>query len=981
MGEVYLGRDRVLDRPVAVKVIRPRDPELRNRSMYEASFREAFLQEARIGANLTHPAIATVFDFGFHEEEPFIVFEYIAGETLHEVIRRRGHLPLEEVRLLLGPLAQALDFAHSHQVVHRDLKPENIRATAQGHFKILDLGLAREFRDGLDWSFAGTPAYASPEQVAGLPCDGRTDQYALALVAYEMLTGERVFAPTDWDELLKMHREEELPDPRRCVPDLPRTVCTALWRALQKDPNHRYASCQEFALAVGCQLQNAPLPLPEILRLTAVRRMWGQWNSARFRLIRKGTAVYLALSADALWVAYRGEIRRWPLGTITAIRRNLSGTKLHLQLHPAQKVAQQSFRFTGWDECGQWYKLLRESKDRLPAKSRHTIEAAHVEPVVLMRSPPRMRYQALGAVEFQEASRQRAEAGLQLRAAMMGADAVVDVQHERLPQLGRTVHRHSGMAIRAVDTAGRREFRARWFATQVSQLSSWMLLLLGVSFLATLFGSLLFFALNLTGIGNPVAPGESTGQRLGQVVLLVVLIHSWPLILALLTRWLLWPQLLRPTGLALLAVGAKPLAGLVGWLGAGIATGQWVGGTVFWLFLLDPINLGIFLFAWFLCQRAWRAYGEYRVLAPDAEQAVPSNRRVGGRLSLVTSILFATLLGSYLAWGQYDYVSHFAFPGNAAWKERQALKDFNEGLAKMPHNAPVAESAFRKVLPLWQELIDADPSRPEYRWNLAATHTNLGILLIRQQRIAEAEKSYRQALAHYEKLDMDFPAFRQHKKDHELTRQQLTQLLILKRFLEEAAAEDKEGRRLQDRGQYQEAAAYFRQALARHEQRRKEFADHALFVNLLAIKQNELAWFLVMCADENVRNPQQAVDLARQAVKTAPQEGTFWNTLGAAHYRAGNWKQCLEALEKSTELRQGGDAFDWLFMAMAFHRLRKPAEANTWLDKAVQWMAQAEQGKLNNPLQQFLWQSHRREADLLRGEAEKLIRPKPEARK
>jgi serine/threonine protein kinase len=375
MGQVYLGRDEVLARPVAVKVIRPRDPHLRDRSTQEAGLREAFTQEARIGANLTHPAIATVFDFGFQGQEPFIVFEYIPGETLREVIQRRGRLPLEEVRLILGPLAQALNFAHARHVVHRDLKPENIRATAQGYFKILDLGLAKEFRQALDWSFAGTPAYASPEQAAGLPCDGRTDQYALALIAYEMLTGDRPFRHADWQQLLKMHREQEAPSPRRFVPDLPESVCTALQRALQKDPNRRFASCEEFAVALGCQLLNIPVPLPEILGLTALARMSGHWTSARFRIIREWMAFYdalspdavwAALSPDAVWVVYRGEIRRYPLEAVTELRRSWWGNELHLRIQKSSEVVRQSFRFTSREECEQWHALLRDLRDRLP---------------------------------------------------------------------------------------------------------------------------------------------------------------------------------------------------------------------------------------------------------------------------------------------------------------------------------------------------------------------------------------------------------------------------------------------------------------------------------------------------------------------------------------------------------------------------------------------------------------------------------------
>jgi hypothetical protein len=335
-----------------------------------------------------------------------------------------------------------------HHVVHRDLKPENIRATAQGHFKVLDLGLAREFRQQIDWSFAGTPAYASPEQAGGLPCDGRTDQYALALIAYEILTGHRLFEHDNVYELLRMHREQEPPSPRQFIPNLPESVCTALLRALRKDPNQRFASCEEFAVAFGCQLLNAPIPLPEILRLTAVPRMWGDWNSSRFRTVREGTAVYLVLGRNALWVAYRGEIRCWPLRALDEARRNWRGNELHLRFHRVSQVVRQAFRFPDREECQQWFESLQDLMSHSPGDASMSAEWPQVEPVVLMRRPPAMRYQALGPVEFQDAKPRRAEVGLQVRATMMGADAVVDVQAERLPRLGQTVHRRSGMPLR-----------------------------------------------------------------------------------------------------------------------------------------------------------------------------------------------------------------------------------------------------------------------------------------------------------------------------------------------------------------------------------------------------------------------------------------------------------------------------------------------------------------------------------------------------
>jgi serine/threonine-protein kinase len=970
MGQVFLASDQLLHRPVAIKVIRPRDPHLRNRTICETRLRDAFAEEARIGANLTHPAIAAVFDYGFHNDEPFIVFEHMDGETLRDLLKRRGRLPLEEARLIIGSLSQALDFAHSRHVVHRDLKPENIRATLQGHFKILDLGLAKEFRHTVDWFFAGTPLYASPEQAAGLPCDGRTDQYALAVITYEIITGHKVFENTDTNELLKMHLSQEPPSPEQFLPDLPQTVGSALARALRKEPNERFETCQQFAIAIGCQLLSTPIPLSELLLLTPVPRMFGLWGNSRFRLLRWGTPVYLGLAADALWVSYCGEIRRWPLHAISEVQRDWEGgDELHLLLHGSHKRNRQAFEFDNAAECRQWFEKLQNLIKQLPPGTSEETELPPIEPVVLMREHPVMRYQALATLEFKDAKRHRDEGGLLIPAAMIGADAVVDVQQERLPELGRTVWRKSGMAIRAVDAAGRLELRSRWFAAEVSQITALMILFIIVSFGCHLFGSFLVSVLGIVGIGLPLASVGTIFQQLIAVVLYIILIHSWPLIIIVLARWLVWPQLLRPAALSLLALGAVSLPRIIGRLSGATATGRLQGLLPFLMFG-DPLNLAFLLFSWLLCRRAWRVYSRYRAMVPAAEKEIPPLRRAATAITLASTFTFAALLWASAGWGGFRYVSGFAL--HDVFKERQALNHFNQGVAKMPQQPQEAEQAFRSALPLWEEIVRAAPFRPECRQNLGATYQNLGAALTLLGKPTEAEQAYRQAMLHYDKLETDFPSFHNHEKNREIARLNLTQLAIQKPSLEHLG-EQMEGQRLAAINNYQAAGKVYRQALAHHEKLKNGFTDGAAYVRLLASKQNRLAWFLVTCPDVALRKPVEAAALANKAVESVPQQGTYWNTLGAAYYRAGDWNKSVEALEKSMALSHGGDGFDWFFLAMAHHQLRHFDDARNWLDKAVRWMMNAANGQLANPLHRLQWEAYRKEAYLLQREAEELI--------
>ncbi len=351
MGVVYLGRDQRLDRSVAVKVILAHDGTASASATMDSRLKSSFAEEARLGASLTHPAIAIVFDYGFHHDNPFTVFEYIEGETLRELIERRGRLPLDEVRLIIGPLAQALDFAHERRIVHRDLKPENIRATEQKQFKILDLGLAHEFSRQEDWRFAGTPAYAAPEQAAERPSDGRTDQYALAVVIFEMLTGRRPFKSDSWLDLLEMHFSTPPPTLRSIDAEIPEAVEQAILRSLEKDPNKRFSTCTELAVALGCQFLTGPAPLPRMLLETEIKKMGGRWKTVVYPFaFFDRPRTHLAMAADALWAIHRSELMRWPLSALYDLQKR-GRRGLSFRIRGALGKDQQWFRFNSRSEC------------------------------------------------------------------------------------------------------------------------------------------------------------------------------------------------------------------------------------------------------------------------------------------------------------------------------------------------------------------------------------------------------------------------------------------------------------------------------------------------------------------------------------------------------------------------------------------------------------------------------------------------------
>jgi eukaryotic-like serine/threonine-protein kinase len=247
MGVVYEARDPVLDRTVALKVIKPaaEGDELE-------AYEERFLAEARIAAQLQHPGIVVVHDVGRDEANGtlFIALELLRGQTLAE-LARQGQVEWARVMRIVGQVARALGYAHARGVVHRDIKPANVIVLPSGEAKVTDFGIAQleNARQRLTSTgeFIGTPLYTAPEQARVEDVDGRADVFSLASVAYTLLAGRPPFMAPNIPGIVHRVVYEE-PEPlARFVPELPVDVERVMARAMAKDPAARYATAEAFA--------------------------------------------------------------------------------------------------------------------------------------------------------------------------------------------------------------------------------------------------------------------------------------------------------------------------------------------------------------------------------------------------------------------------------------------------------------------------------------------------------------------------------------------------------------------------------------------------------------------------------------------------------------------------------------------------------------------------------------------------------------
>ena len=310
MGEVYRAYDPIIDRPVAIKVVRP---DLTAGTGSE-QWLQRFRREARAAGRRFHPNIVAILDFGEDDGRPFLAMEYVDGRSLDTILRASGPLDPERSVAVITQVLSALGFAHRNGIVHRDVKPSNIMVLSSGEVKVADFGIARidasEFT--IVGDLLGTPAYMAPEQFAGAPVDKRTDLFAAGVIFFEMLTGVKPFRGKSITEIISFMETRGPEDIRALNPAVPDSLKRVISKALAFDPALRYADAAEFSTAIieafPARSDQAPRPEPSVSDTPVANAELGKvtpgdkaWHPELLRQIERDLATFIGpMAAIAL---------------------------------------------------------------------------------------------------------------------------------------------------------------------------------------------------------------------------------------------------------------------------------------------------------------------------------------------------------------------------------------------------------------------------------------------------------------------------------------------------------------------------------------------------------------------------------------------------------------------------------------------------------------------------------------------------------
>jgi tetratricopeptide (TPR) repeat protein len=449
------------------------------------------------------------------------------------------------------------------------------------------------------------------------------------------------------------------------------------------------------------------------------------------------------LTADALWLQETWQLRQVPLRTLAAVETPRNRKTLALTQHPEAGGATLRLTFADAAQRQRWAARLEARLPQLlpepPPDDRPVPEG-----VALVAHAPDVPHVVLGRVTFTGESRRTADRGLQLRAGIRGADAVIGVERHRCPDLGWAARTVSGVAIRVEDTEARRRLRLRWYGEEVGALVNRLLLLL-------LFQMAILFVVGVfcVGLSRFHAPtGEALPEALRSAGLGLGLGFGWPLVLFVLLRVLRWPQLLPAAGIAVLTATTGRMLGV--WLGHGLAlhsTGAGLEGLNGWMFL-DPLDWTFAIAGVVLCARARRLGRDAPHILPPELQSGGTVRKTGARAALILTAVYGLALAGVAGTARYQASAHLLLPGVDPRREQQALLALNQG-AEQANRGELgsAEGSLQRALRLWEELAPGPSAPPSYRANLAMTLRDLGWICLRQGRDKEAETYYARAAA------------------------------------------------------------------------------------------------------------------------------------------------------------------------------------------------------------------------------------------
>ncbi len=253
MGMIYQAHDPLIDRKIAIKLIRADLLDGEERAEYLTRFQ----REAQAAGRCAHPNIVAIYDFAVHEGNPYLAMEYVEGRNLGQVLSQSGRFSSTDAVVVMGQVLDALGCAHGLGVVHRDVKPANILVQSDQRVKMTDFGISRLDMSALTQagSIIGTPSYMSPEQCRGEAVDARSDLFSVGVVLYELLSGSRPFTGRNMTEVALQVMNQPPPDLRLTRPDLSPSLITVIERSLAKQPDSRYPSASEMAASLRRAVQ------------------------------------------------------------------------------------------------------------------------------------------------------------------------------------------------------------------------------------------------------------------------------------------------------------------------------------------------------------------------------------------------------------------------------------------------------------------------------------------------------------------------------------------------------------------------------------------------------------------------------------------------------------------------------------------------------------------------------------------------------